>query len=406
MTTARFTRAHWSMMIAAGVILGIALGHRHSQGLYLLPYTQSTGMSREVFSFAVALQNIVWGVASPFTGALADRFGTPRVLLAGLALHVAGMLLMPLTGNRIELALAAGLLIGLGQAGTTWVVNGAISRGVPAERRSVALGIVASFGALGQFVMMPYTLFLINGLGWVGALTVAAITLALTAPLARLLAEHIPSDPVAVPAAALVPMRDVWRAALASRHMWMLWLGFSACGFQLAFISTHLPAYLIGHGLTARDGTIALALVGLFNIAGTYVFGQLGQRYRRKYMIAMLYGLRSLIIAVFISLPLTPAGVYLFGIAMGLLWLGINPLMTGAVAQMFGLRALAGLFGFVFLGHQVGAFLGVWLGGMLFDATGSYTIVWWLAIGIGMFATLVTLPVDEAPARIATRAAA
>ena len=201
-------------------------------------------------------------------------------------------------------------------------------------------------------------------------------------------------------------MRDVWRAALASRHMWMLWLGFSACGFQLAFISTHLPAYLIGHGLTARDGTIALALVGLFNIAGTYVFGQLGQRYRRKYMIAMLYGLRSLIIAVFISLPLTPAGVYLFGIAMGLLWLGINPLMTGAVAQMFGLRALAGLFGFVFLGHQVGAFLGAWLGGMLFDATGSYTIVWWLAIGIGMFATLVTLPVDEAPARIATRAAA
>lgn len=406
MSASRFSRAHWSMMIAAGVILGIAMGHRHSQGLYLLPYTQATGLSREVFSFALALQNITWGIASPFTGALADRFGTPRVLLVGLVLHVAGLLLIPLTGNRIELALAAGLLCGLGQAGTTWVVNGAISRGVPDDRRSVALGIVGSFGAFGQFAMMPYTLFLINGLGWIGALTVAAATMALTVPLVRLLAEQLPAGSGAAPAVGIASIREVWRAALANRNLWMLWFGFSACGFQLAFISTHLPAYLIGHGLSARDGTIALALVGLFNIAGTYAFGLLGQHYRRKYMLAMLYGLRSLIIAVFITLPVSPASVYLFGILMGFLWLGTNPLVTGAVAQLFGLRALAGLFGFVFLGHQVGASLGVWLGGLLFDSTGSYTPVWWLAIGIGGLAMLITLPVNEAPATIARRVSA
>jgi len=400
---AAFTRQAWQIIIAGGLIVGLSMGFRHSQGLYLLPYTQHFGLSREAYSFAIALQNIIWGLASPFTGMLADRYGSGKVLAGGTVLFVAGVLLMPYSGTRLELCLSAGVLIGLGLAGTAWTINGPVGRGVPAPKRSTALGITASMGALGQFAMMPYTLYLINSFGWIGSLTTGAITLALMLPLSALLAERNRVQATTTPAEG--SMGDMWRAAFASRSMWMLWLGFSACGFQLAFIGTHLPSYLIDRGLTARDGTIALALVGLFNIFGTYAFGKLGERYTKKYLIAALYALRTLCILVYISLPVTPASTYIFGAAMGFLWLGISPVMTALVAQMFGLRYLASVAGFIFLGHQVGSFFGVWLGGLMFDKTGSYNLVWWLAIGIGTFATLMSLPVDERTVRMGPRTA-
>jgi predicted MFS family arabinose efflux permease len=223
-------------------------------------------------------------------------------------------------------------------------------------------------------------------------------------PLSAALAEPARGAPAA--GAAQGSMGDMWRAAFGNRSMWMLWAGFSACGFQLAFIGTHLPSYLIDKGLTAREGTIALALVGLFNIAGTYAFGKLGELYTKKYVIASIYALRTLCIIIYISLPVTAASTYLFAIAMGFLWLGIGPVMTALVAQMFGLRFITSVFGFIFLGHQIGSFFGVWLGGLLFDATGSYQMVWWLAIGIGTFATLMSLPVNEREVPIGARAAA
>jgi MFS family permease len=402
MSTA-FSRQSWQLIIAGGLIVGLSMGFRHSQGLYLLPYTQHFGLSREAYSFAIALQNIIWGLASPFTGMLADRYGSGKVLAGGTVLFVAGVLLMPYSGTRLELSLSAGLLVGLGMAGTAWTVNGAVGRGVPAATRSTALGIMASMGALGQFAMMPFTLYLINTFGWIGSLTAGAATLAIMLPLSAVLAERHRAPAVASNEGS---MGDMWRAAFTSRSMWMLWLGFSACGFQLAFIGTHLPSYLIDRGLSARDGTVALALVGLFNIFGTYAFGKLGERYTKKYLIAALYGLRTLSIIIFISVPLSPMSVYIFGAAMGFLWLGISPVMTALVAQMFGLRYLTSVAGFIFLGHQIGSFFGVWLGGLLFDKTGSYNGVWWLAIAIGTFAALMSLPVDERAVRIAPRAAA
>ena len=393
-TNSAFTPRAWQLIICGGIIVGLSMGFRHAQGLYLLPFTQHFQMTRETYSFAIALQNIVWGLASPLTGMLADRYGSGKVLFGGAILFVLGVLLMPYSGTRLELSMTAGVLIGLGLAGTAWTINGPVGRGVPAAKRSTALGMAASLGALGQFVMLPYTLNLINTFGWVGALTVGALTLSLMLPLSAMLAERNRA-PAAGTAAPVGTMGDMWRAAFASRSMWMLWLGFSACGFQLAFIGTHLPSYLIDKGLTARDGTIALALVGLFNIAGTYFFGKLGEVYTKKYLLAVIYGLRTLAIVIYISLPVTAVGTYLFGIAMGFLWLGISPVMTALVAQMFGLRFITSIFGFIFLGHQLGSFFGVWLGGLLFDMTGSYTVVWWLAIGIGTFAALMALPVDE-----------
>ncbi|MFJ1302118.1 MFS transporter [Pseudomonadota bacterium AL_CKDN230030165-1A_HGKHYDSX7] len=389
----------WPVVLAAGIVLGLSLGQRHSSGLYQLPVVEAFGLTRETFSFAIAVQNIVWGLAQPFSGYLADRFGTARVVFGGALLYVAGVALTTLSDGRLSLALSAGVLIGLGLAGTAWTVNGAVGRKVPAEMRSRALGAVSAMGALGQFVMLPLGMFLIGVFGWQGALLACAVLLATMAPLALLLREPraaakagAPAQASAAPASpAPVPIRQ----ALGNRDLWLLWLGFMACGFHLAFIATHLPAYLSDHGIGGGTAALALGLVGLFNIAGTFFFGMMGERHTKKYVLAMLYVARTAVITIYFLVPVSVASTLVFACAMGFLWLGTAPVTTGLVAHLFGLKSLSTLFGVVFLGHQVGSFLGVWLGGVLFELTGSYDPVWLLSIAIGLFSAAMHLPVRE-----------
>ncbi|MDQ8031533.1 MAG: MFS transporter [Bordetella sp.] len=393
----------WPVVLAAGIVLGLSLGQRHSSGLYQLPVIDSFGLTRETFSFAIAVQNIVWGLAQPFSGYLADRFGTARVVFGGALLYVAGVALTTLSDGRLSLTLSAGLLIGLGLAGTAWTVNGAVGRKVPAAQRSRALGAVSAMGALGQFVMLPLGMFLIGTLGWQGALLACAVLLATMAPLAFFLSEPKQGGAPA-PAAAAGPAPVPIRQALGNRDLWLLWLGFMACGFHLAFIATHLSAYLSDHGIGGGTAALALGLVGLFNIAGTFFFGLMGERHTKKYVLAMLYLLRTAVITVYFLAPVSVASTLVFACAMGFLWLGTVPVTTGLVANLFGLKSLSTLFGVVFLGHQVGSFLGVWLGGVLFELTGSYDPVWLLSIAIGLFSAAMHLPVREQRAPVAVPA--
>lgn len=391
----------WPLVLSAGIVLGLSLGQRHSSGLYQLPLVQTFGLTRETFSFAIALQNIVWGLAQPFSGYLADRYGTARVVVLGALLYVAGLLLTTVSGDRLSLSLTAGVLVGLGLSGTAWTVNGAVGRRVPAERRSSALGMVSALGALGQFVMLPLGMFLIETLGWQGALYACAALLVVMAPLGLVLRETPQSSPPQTAAAAEPVNPMSVRSALGNRDLWLLWLGFMACGFHLAFIATHLPAYLSDHGIGGGTAALALGLVGLFNIGGTYFFGRMGERHAKKYVLAWLYLIRTAVITAYFLIPVSQASTLIFASAMGFLWLGTAPVTTGLVAQLFGLRTLSTLFGVVFLGHQVGSFLGVWLGGVMFEAFGSYDPVWMLSIAIGLFSAAMHLPVREPARRLA-----
>ncbi len=384
----------WPVVLAAGIVLGLSLGQRHSSGLYQLPVIQSFGLTRETFSFAIAVQNIVWGMAQPFSGYLADRFGTARVIFCGALLYVAGVALTTLSDGRLSLTLSAGVLIGLGLAGTAWTVNGVVGRKVPSEHRSMALGAVSALGALGQFVMLPLGMYLIGAFGWQGALFCCAALLALMAPLALLLRE--PARPAPGTVTATPPQATVSLGTnLRNRDLWLLWLGFMACGFHLAFIATHLPAYLADHGIGGNTAALALGLVGLFNIAGTFFFGWLAERHSKKYVLCGLYLLRTAVITVYFLLPVSILSTLVFASFMGFLWLATAPVTTGLVAQLFGIKALSTLFGVVFFGHQVGSFLGVWLGGVLFEMTGSYDVVWLLSIAIGLLSASAHLPVRE-----------
>ncbi|QFB39923.1 IS481 family transposase [Bordetella pertussis] len=334
---------------------------------------------------------------------LADRYGTARVVAGGALLYVAGLLLTTVSDGRLSLTLSAGVLVGLGLAGTAWTVNGVVGRRAPAARRSAALGAVSAMGALGQFVMLPLGMYLIGAFGWQGALGLCAAVLACMAPLAWLLREA-PRQPSAAPAAPATQSGGGVRAALGNRDLWLLWLGFMACGFHLAFIATHLPAYLADKGIGGGTAALALGLVGLFNIAGTFFFGLMGERYPKKYVLAFLYLVRTAVITVYFLAPVSQFSTLLFASAMGFLWLGTAPVTTGLVAQLFGLGTLSTLFGVVFLGHQVGSFLGVWLGGVIFDLSGSYDAVWLLSIAIGLFSAAMHLPVREPARRLAAAA--
>lgn len=385
-----------ALVIAGGIILGLALGARHVQGLFLLPMTLERGWSRETFALAMAVQNLVWGAAQPFAGMIADRFGAARVMAAGLLLYGVGLYAMTQAATGTAFLWSAGICIGLALAGTTFgVVYAALSRRVGPELRGWALGLAGSLGGLGQFVLVPVAQAGIDGLGWPGTLWLLAGAAALVVPLAWLLRERAshttPQD------AGALSMGAAIREAFGHRGFWLLNIGFLACGFQLAFIAAHLPAYLVDRGLPARDAVIALAVIALANVAGTYACGQLGNHMRRQRLLAFIYLLRAAAIALFLLLPLQPWSVYLFAGIMGFIWLGTVPLTSGLVSQIFGTRYVATLFGFVFLGHQIGSFLGVWMGGYLFDRTGSYELVWLAAIGVGLGAALLHWPIDDRP---------
>ena len=394
---ARWQDQPWVWVLAGGVIMGLALGVRHAGGMFQLPMTLDHQWSREVFGFAIAVQNLVWGLAQPFTGMLADRFGARRVIVPGLLLYALGLAGMRLAATPLELTLSAGLCIGIALSGTSFgVVYGALSRMVAPSRRGWALGVAGALGGLGQFAMVPLVQGLIDQLSWSGALLALALCCALALPLAWPLRDALPDDgPRTGPAHSL---RAALREAFQHRGFWLLSLGFFACGFQLAFIALHLPAYLLGKGLSGNAAVVGLALIALSNVLGTYCCGWLGGMFRRTYLLAAIYVLRAGVMALFFMLPLSHTSLYLFCLAMGFVWLGTVPLTNGVIAQIFGVKYLTTLFGFVFFGHQLGAFFGVWLGGYLYDTTRSYDLVWLVGIGLGGVAALLHWPINDQPA--------
>ncbi len=380
------------VLICGAAIVTLSMGIRHGFGLWLQPITMERGWTRETFAFAMAVQNLAWGLCGPVAGALADRFGAYRVLLVGAVLYGAGLATMAAATTGAGFLGGAGLLIGMAQSGTTYaVVYGVIARNVAAERRSWAMGVTAAAGSLGQFAMMPLEFWLINSFGWQNALFILACLALAIGPLAFGLKE-----PARVASSGpQQSMRGALKEAFGYPSFLLLTAGYFVCGFQVVFIGVHMPSYLKDHGLQPGVATIALALIGLFNVIGTYSAGVLGQRVPKRTILSTIYALRAIVILVFITVPLSPASVYVFSALMGLLWLSTVPPTNAIVAQIFGVQYMGMLSGFVFLSHQMGSFMGVWLGGRLYDTTGSYDVVWWIAIALGVFAAIVNLPVRE-----------
>ena len=382
------------VLLGSALILALSLGIRHGFGLFLAPMSAQFGWGRELFAFAIALQNLMWGLAQPFAGALADRFGARRTVLIGGMLYAAGLLLMSQANSAWSLSLSAGILIGIGLSGTSFsVILGVVGRAVPAEKRSMAMGIAAAAGSFGQFAMLPGTLGLITWLGWSGALLALGVLAALILPLVAMLRDK----PLPVVSGTEQTLKEALKEACSHSGFWLLSLGFFVCGFQVVFIGVHLPSYLVDQHLPAVVGTTVLALVGLFNVFGTYIAGWLGGRRSKPRLLAGLYLLRAVVISVFLWAPVTVTSAYLFGIAMGLLWLSTVPLTNGTVATLFGVRNLSMLGGIVFLFHQLGAFLGGWLGGVVYDHTGSYTLIWQISIALSLIAAVLNWPVRERP---------
>lgn len=383
----------WLLVVAGGVIMGMALGIRHVQGLFMQPVILDREWSREAFGFALAIQNLAWGIFQPFTGMLADRYGSAKVLFGGALAYVLGLVLMAQSVTPLQFTLTNGLLIGIALSGTAFgAVYGALSRLFPAEHRSWALGVAGAIGGLGQFCMVPLAQGLLDRMDWTMAAIVLGILMLLIAPLAAFLRER----PVQQAAQeARQTMGQAIREAFSHRGFWLLNLGFLACGFQLAFIATHMPSYLMEKGLSAQQAGATLAIIALSNILGTYLCGYLGGFLRRKYLLSWIYLLRAVAIALFITVPLSPLSAYTFAFVMGLLWLGTVPLTNGLVSQVFGVRYITTLFGFVFFGHQVGSFFGVWLGGYVYDQTRSYDLLWLGSIGVGLMAAMLHWPIND-----------
>ena len=382
------------VLVCGGIILTLAMGTRQGFGLFLQPMTLDHGWSRETFAFALALQNLIWGVSQPFFGMIADRKGAGRVLAIGAVLYATGLVLMAMANTGWQFSLATGLFIGLAQGCTTFsIVFGVVSRIFPPERRSMALGLCSAAGSFGQFAMLPYTGTLISHFGWFNTLLTLSVSALLIAPLASALVETRGK----AAGAATQSVGEAVREAFGHTSFLLLTAGYFVCGFQLAFITVHFPAYLGDRGFSANVGMMALALVGLFNIFGSFASGALGAKYTKKYLLSMIYLARSIVIALFVFSQVSEGSVYLFAAAIGLLWLSTVPLTNGVIGGIFGVTYMSTLSGFVFLSHQLGSFAGVWLGGYLFDHTGSYRVVWLISIALGIFAALVNLPIQERP---------
>ncbi len=384
------------VLLCGAAIVTLSMGIRHGFGLWLQPITTAQGWTRETFALALAIQNLSWGVFGIFAGMLADRFGAFRVLVGGAVLYGLGLLGMALSTSSLGFALTTGVLIGAAQAGTTYaVIYGVIGRQIAPEKRSWAMGVAAAAGSFGQFLMVPVEGYLIATFGWQEALLALSAVVLLVAPLALGLREPGFGGGAA-------PHREqtigqALREAFGYRSFQLLMAGYFVCGFQVVFIGVHMPSYLKDNGLSPQVASYALALIGLFNVFGTYAAGALGQRMLKKNILAFIYFARAVAIALFLWAPLTPMSVYVFSAVMGLLWLSTVPPTNATVAQIFGIAHLSMLGGFVFFSHQVGSFMGVWLGGFLYDRTGSYDIVWYISIALGVFAALINLPVREAP---------
>lgn len=400
MTDTRFSKPLIIMLIGSAFILALSLGVRHGFGLYLVPMSAEFGWNHQVFSLAIALQNLLWGAVQPFTGALADKYGSQKVVAIGGILYAVGLLLMSSSSTGLMINLSLGLIIGLALSATSFsVLLSAVGRAAHPSRRSMAMGIASAAGSFGQFIMLPATLILLKEWGWSSALVITAILIALIIPLALLLKAPIYVAPNSHPQTNQVTLsfKQILNIALKHKPFIFLGLGFLVCGFQVVFIGIHLPGYLTDHGFNTTSGTIFLALVGLFNIVGTYTAGWLGDKYSKPKLLMGLYGLRGIAIIAFLALPLSLWTIYGFAIIMGLLWLSTVPLTNGTVANMFGVKYLTMLSGIVFFVHQIGSFFGGWLGGLNHDMTGNYNIIWGISIALSLFGVLIHFFVNEEP---------
>jgi MFS family permease len=380
-------------MVCGALILTLAMGVRHTGGLFLQPMTLDQGWSRELFSFSIALQNLLWGLFQPFAGAFADRHGAGRTLVGGALLYIAGLVIMAHADTALGLNVGAGLLIGMGLSGTTFsVVLGVIGRMAAPEKRSMALGLASAGGSFGQFAVLPVGQGLISMVGWQDALLLLALGIALIIPLAAAVTGTSDRS-----MGVQQSLREALGEAMRTPSFHYLFWSFFVCGFQTAFIMLHLPAFVVDGGMSANIGMTAVAMIGLFNIFGSFLSGWLGGLYSKKWLLAWIYVLRIFAILALLLFPLSQLTLYVFAAVMGLLWLGTVPLTSGLVGHIFGLRYMGMLYGIVFLGHQIGGFLGAWLGGRIFDLSGSYLMAWWLSIALSVMAAALSLPVREAP---------
>lgn len=393
--SSRLTTRVWIMILTGAAIVTLSMGVRQSFGLFLGPLGLELGVDRQTFGLIVAAQNLLFGLLQPFVGAWADRHGAGRVALVGAAVYAVGLAVAATAVNALGVAVGFGALVGLAMAGCTFtVILGAVGKVVPADKRTLAFGIVTAGGSFGQFLVVPAAQGLLDALDWRWTLVVLGGLIAVIAPLALGVAGK---PPAAISAHDGPPIREALKEAFADRSFWLLNAGFFVCGFHIAFVGTHLPSYIRDQGLPAEVGAWSLALIGLFNIAGSWLWGAWGSRHSKKGLLALLYALRAATIAVFLIAPLSSASVLVFAATFGFLWLGTVPLTNGLVAQIYGLRHLSALGGIVFLSHQVGAFLGAWLAGVAFDVTGSYALIWFVSIGLGLLAAAANLPIREAP---------
>lgn len=384
------------VVIGAGILcLILAMGIRQSFGIFLTPIAMDLEVGRQVFGLAIAIQNLLWGLAQPFAGAFADKFGAMRVTIAGAVLYAAGIGLAAFAADPLALNVSLGVLVGLALAGTTYgTVLGAVGRVVPPQRRSLAFGTCTAAGSFGMFAVVPGAQALLDALAWRDAFIVLAIAISILVPVAFGFRESdrritVSTDPQT--------MGGAIREARDHSGFWLLNAGFFVCGFHVAFVATHLPAYLADRGLQPSVSAWALAMIGLFNILGSYLFGALGARFRQKWVLAGIYFARSIVIGLFLLVPISAASAIAFGAGIGFLWLGTVPLTSGLVARVFGVRYLSMLYGMVFASHQLGAFLGAWGGGWAYDVLGSYESVWIASIALALFATAIHLPIRDEP---------
>lgn len=388
------------LMLVGGTIVAVSMGIRQSFGVFLQPVVTDLELTRTAFGLTIAIQNLIWGLAQPFAGMLTDKFGSLRVLVLSSLLYIAGLVLTAHTSTATGLHLNLGMIVGLAMSGTTFtVVLSAIGRLVPPEKRSLAFGIVSAGGSIGMFTFVPLGQLFIGLYGWSIAFLILAGCVMIV-PLLSLVFQRQSGEDAARSNLPEQTLSQVLRNARAHSGYWLLNCGFLVCGFHVAFIATHLPAFLNDSAISPMRAAFALGLIGVFNILGTYLAGLYGGRYRKKYLLSGLYLGRALVIALFISLPLSEVTLMLFAAAMGLFWLGTIPLTSGLVAEIFGVRYGGTLFGIVFFSHQVGSFLGAWLGGYLFETTGSYTLMWQLAVLLGIIAALLHWPIRDEPVAV------
>jgi MFS family permease len=395
-TASRWYYAPAVIIVAGCIVAIISFGARATMGLFTHPISEFHAWPREVFGFAMALQNLIWGVFQPISGGFADRYGTTRVLIAGAVIYAAGMVLMAFSHTATLMYLSGGLLVGIGIATASFsIVMAAFGRLVPPEKRSWAFGIATAAGSMGQFIFAPLGQAFIAAFGWQSALIYLSFLVLLIIPLAIPLSAPAASGRQSARSESSVSLTETVQQAFGHGSYVLLVLGFFVCGFQIAFVTIHLPAYLVEHGISEWLAAWSIAIVGIFNVIGSYSAGIIGGKYQKRFSLSMIYLLRAIAVSIFITMPITPFSTVVFTAVLGLLWLSTVPLTMGLVTVMFGTRYMATLYGFVFLSHQIGSFFGVWLGGVFHDLYGNYDAVWWLGVALGLFAAIVHWPIRE-----------